>query len=60
MFEAEAKLYLVRETKGSLNAAELRKVENTKIDCATKHFTAIGVNYNVVRNMDDLATQVAG
>lgn len=60
MFESEAKLYLVRETKGSLDAAERREVENIKIDCATKHFTAIDVDYDVVTSMDDLAGQVAG
>lgn len=60
MFESEAKLYLVRETKGSLDAAERRAIENIKIDCATKHFKAIGVDYDVVTNMDDLAGQVAG
>jgi len=60
MFESEAKLYLVRETKGSLDAAERRELENIKIDCATKHFNAIGVDYDVVTSMDDLASQVAG
>jgi len=60
MFESEAKLYLVRETKGSLDAAERRETENIKIDCATKHFSAIDVDYDVVTSMDDLASQVAG
>lgn len=60
MFESEAKLYLVRETKGSLDAAERRELENIKITCATKHFNAIGVNYGVATNFNDLATQVAG
>lgn len=60
MFESEAKLYLVRETKGSLDAAERRAQENIKIDCATKHFSAIDVDYDVVTSMDDLASQVAG
>ncbi|MDE0701867.1 MAG: hypothetical protein OXH61_14225 [Acidimicrobiaceae bacterium] len=59
MFQSTAKLYLVRETKGSLDATERREVENIKIDCATKHFAAIDVNYNVIRNMDDLTTQLA-
>ena len=59
MFESETKLYLVRETKGSLNAADRREAENIKIDCAASHFAAIDVNYGVVTNMDDLAAQVA-
>ena len=60
MLESEAKLYLVRETKGSLDASERREVENIKINCAEKHFEAIGVDYNVVGDIDDLANQVAG
>lgn len=60
MLESETKLYLVRETKGSLKAADRREAENIKINCAMSHFAAINVNYNVVRNMDDLAAQVAG
>ena len=60
MFESETKLYLVRETKGSLNAAARREAENIKIDCAASHFAAIDVNFGVVTNMDDLATQVTG
>ena len=59
MLESETKLYLVRETKGSLKGADRREEENIKINCALSHFAAINVNYNVVRNMDDLAAQVA-
>ena len=59
MFESETKLYLVRETKESFNAADRREPENIKVNCAMSHFAAIDVNYNVVRNMDDLAAQVA-
>lgn len=59
MLESEAKLYLVRETKGSLDAAERREVENIKISCAEKHFGAIGVDYNVVGDIDDLSRQVS-
>ena len=45
MFHSEAKLYLVRETKSTLNPSERREMENIKITCATKQFNAIGVNY---------------
>jgi len=44
----------------SLNPGDRRELENIKINCAAKHFNAIGVNYDVVTNFDDLATQVAG
>jgi len=60
MFEAETKLYLVRETKGSLDAAERREMENIKINCAEKHFAAIGVDYKVVADIDGLAEQETG
>ena len=56
MFEAEAKLYLVRETKGNLDAAERRETENIKINCEDKHLAAIGIDYKVVADIDDLAT----
>jgi len=58
MFEREGRLYLVRESKGSMDPPQLREDEAIKIDCATKHFDAIGVNYAVVNTMDDLAKQV--
>ena len=60
MLKSVTKLYLVRETKGSLNPADRRETENIKINCAMSHFAAINVDYDVVRNMDDLAAQVAG
>ena len=59
MFEADTKLYLVRETKGSLDAEKRRHQENVKIECAEKHFDVIGVDYAVVMKMDDLAVQLA-
>lgn len=58
MFESSSKLYLVRETKGSLNPLDRREDENIKIDCARMHFDAIDVDYDVVTSMDDLADQV--
>ena len=59
MFESETKLYLVRETKESFNAADRREAENIKVNCAMSHFAAINVNFDVIRNMDDLAMQLA-
>lgn len=49
------RLYLVRETKGSTVAEDLRINENRKIQCGERHFTgALGVDFRVVTNADDL------
>ncbi|WP_331456873.1 DEAD/DEAH box helicase family protein [Corynebacterium zhongnanshanii] len=40
-------LYLVRETKSSLDPMHRRAGENAKIEAAKKHFAAIGVDYKV-------------
>lgn len=40
-------LYLIRETKSSLNPLKRRPGENAKINAAMKHFEAIGVDYKV-------------
>ena len=45
------KLYLVRETKGTLQKDELRKAENDKIDCGRRHFKAIDVDYEVTTSL---------
>jgi type III restriction enzyme len=48
-------LYLVRETKSTTVAEDLRGTENQKIHCGKRHFTgALGVDYRVVTNADDL------
>ncbi len=49
-------LYLVRETKGvsSDRIRELRESEQRKIFCAKKHFTKIGVNYKIVKNVEEI------
>jgi type III restriction enzyme len=47
--EGQDRLYLVRETKGSINLDDLRPDERRKIECGKKHFTdALGVNYQVI------------
>lgn len=43
----EDRLYLIRETKSSLDPLKRRPVENAKIKAAIKHFKAIGVDYQV-------------
>jgi type III restriction enzyme len=55
--EPREKLYLVRETKGALDEDQLRGMEDMKIDCAERHFDAIGVDYGVVRDVADLRRQ---
>lgn len=48
-------LYLVRETKSTTVASELRGQENQKIHCGERHFQgALGVDYRVVTSADEL------
>ena len=50
-------IYLVAETKGSLEESQLRESERSKIECARRHFATIAdstVTYDVVRNYNDL------
>jgi type III restriction enzyme len=54
VFERTQRLYLVRETKGSLDADQRRHEENVKIECAKRHFKAIDVDFAVVRDIDDM------
>lgn len=49
--DGKGKVELVRETKGSMNANLLQYPnEKRKIDCATKHFHAIGIKYRQVND----------
>jgi len=52
--EAQEKLYLVRETKESLDEAERRGRENMKIACVRWHFGAIEVDYDDVTSVEEL------
>jgi len=45
--DGQDRLYLIRETKSSLDPTKRRPGENAKINAAIKHFEAIGVNYKV-------------
>ena len=53
--DGEDKLYFVVETKGSLEIEDRRGKENRKIDCARKHFEALGtgVEYKEAVNYID-------
>lgn len=53
--EREEKLYFVRETKSTLDSEERRTKENQKIACGRKHFETIGVNYDVVTSLSEVA-----
>ncbi|MBP3088488.1 restriction endonuclease [Corynebacterium sp. sy017] len=45
--DGEERLYMICETKGSLDPMKRRPSENAKINSAQKHFKAIGVEYTV-------------
>lgn len=49
--DGQEKIYMIRETKGS-SQQELRFSEQAKIDCAEKHFEAIGIN-NYAKSTSD-------
>jgi type III restriction enzyme len=59
VFEEEQRVYLVRETKGTLDADQRRHEENVKIECAGRHFKTIGVNYRVARTVSEMIQQLA-
>lgn len=54
VFGDSERVYLVRETKGSVDPEEIRGREETKICCAKQHFAAIGVDYAVTANVEDM------
>ncbi|MCX7542272.1 DEAD/DEAH box helicase family protein [Corynebacterium sp. P5848] len=41
------RIYMIHDTKGTLDPAKRRPSENAKIAAARRHFAAIGVNYEV-------------
>ena len=58
-------VYFVAETKGSMSSMDLRKIEQTKIECARKFFDQINlkyapqnVRYDVVNSFDKLMALV--
>ncbi len=53
--EREEKLYFVRETKSTLDSEERRTKENQKIACGRKHFATLGVDYDVVTSLAEVA-----
>jgi type III restriction enzyme len=53
--EREEKLYFVRETKSTTDSEELRTKENQKIACGRRHFQTLGVDYDVVTSLAEVA-----
>ncbi|WP_169546490.1 restriction endonuclease [Sneathiella aquimaris] len=53
--DRDDKLYFVRETKSSLDSEDRRNKENQKIACGKKHFETIGVDYDVVTSLSEVA-----
>ena len=45
VLECDEKLYLVRETKGATDTAQLRWSELARIKCGKAHFDELGVDY---------------
>jgi type III restriction enzyme len=52
--EEKERLYLVRDTKGTLDVEGRRGTENMKIDCVRRHFHELGVDYEDVAKIDQL------
>lgn len=52
--DGQAKLYLVRETKGTRQFLKLRTIEADKVRCGRRHFEALGVPFDVVVTGDEV------
>ena len=46
-------VYMIRETKSSLDKLGLRSLESKKIQCGKAHFESIGVNYKACTSIDN-------
>jgi type III restriction enzyme len=56
--EVQEKLYLVRETKGTLDEEDLRAMESMRIACAHRHFDAVEVDYSVVATAEGFREEI--
>jgi len=52
--EDDHKLYLVRETKSTLDRDKRRESENKKVDCGKAHFKALGVNFKDATSINEV------
>lgn len=57
VIEDDEKLYLVRETKSTHDRDERRNKENLKSDCGQAHFDALGVDYKVATNIQEVLSK---
>ena len=57
VLEESNKLYLVRETKSSLDRDERRDIENKKVDCGTAHFKALDVNFKAATSIHEVLSE---
>lgn len=55
--EDEEKLYLVRETKSTLDPTKRRESENKKAACGKKHFESIGMNFKEAAGIYDVLSK---
>lgn len=53
--DRDEKLYFVRETKSTLDSEDRRTKENQKIACGRRHFETLGVDYDVVTSLNEVA-----
>ncbi len=53
------RVHLVTETKSTQEELGRRGTENAKIDCARRHFAALGTRYAVATRFEDLVTEAA-
>ena len=54
VMENDGKLYLVRETKGTLDQDKRREQENRKVRCGKAHFDALGVGFKDAVDIADV------
>ena len=50
----DSKIYLVRDPKNTKERGKRREDENRKIDCGRAHIAALGVNFKVATNINDV------
>ncbi|MCK9333424.1 MAG: DEAD/DEAH box helicase family protein [Candidatus Cloacimonetes bacterium] len=63
--ESVRHVYFIAETKGSLSSMQLKKIEESKIECARKWFNTLNlkqedIRYGVVTSFEDLLALVNG
>jgi type III restriction enzyme len=53
--DRDEKLYFVRETKSTLDSEDRRLKENQKIACGRRHFESLGVDFDIVTSLSEVA-----